>query len=256
MVKLDVLADYSDADGNLIESPTTFSKNIDIVFKGKNNRMVVHPQARITKLRVKFDCDNGTLLIGPSKRKGFQMTIRVGQDSTVKIGADLTTTALALVSAVEGTTVSFGDDVMLATGNQFRADDGHPIFDVRTGKRTNPARDIIIGSHVWFCTQAAALGGAIVMDGSVIGYRGIVTRKIPNNCIAVGSPAKVVKRDIAWERPHLSNVAPPYKPNVSSVEKSEAFWNLTTEEARTSDEPVSEGFLAQILKALFFRKIR
>lgn len=84
---------------------------------------------------------------------------------------------------------------------------------------------------MWFGAQAVALAGADVGDGSVIGFRSIVNKKIPNNCIAVGSPAKVVRRNIAWERPHLSFVAPPYKPEASTVTKSEEFWNPT-------DEPV------------------
>lgn len=161
------------------------------------------------------------------------MFIRIGQDATVKLGADVTTTERSIVSAVEGANVTFGNDVMIASGNHFRADDSHPIFDIYSQKRVNPVKDITIGSHVWFGDQAVALAGAVVGDGSVIGFRSIVTNTIPNNCVAVGSPAKVVRKNIAWERPHLSYVAPPYKPDASTVEKSEEYWNPTQEPARS-----------------------
>ena len=54
----------------------------------------------------------------------------------------------------------------------------------------------------------------------------VVTGPIPNNCVAVGTPARVVRRDVAWERPHLSMAQPPYKPDGDSVPRS-AYWNAT-----------------------------
>lgn len=227
MRKLTKLADYADEDGNVVESPSVFDKKVSITLRGKNNRIVVDPNARIKQLTVVFDCDNGLLTIGPNARHGFSMSIRIGQDSRVIVGADVTTTTLCTISAVEGTTVEFGNDVMLASQNQVRADDGHPIFDVTTGTRINPAKDIHIGSHVWMGAQSVALGGANVGDGSVIGFGSIVTGVILNNCIAVGSPARTIRQDIAWERPHLSFVAPPYKPDSSTVEISEDYWAMT-----------------------------
>ncbi len=264
--KLTSLTDFSDDDGNIVESPTVFDKNIAITIRGRNNKIVVDPRARIKRLLVVFDCDNGTLLIGPNARHGFAMNIRIGQDSTVKIGADVTTTTMCIVSAVEGATVEFGDDVMIASENQFRADDGHPIFDVDSGLRVNPVKDIRIGSHVWFGAQAIALGGAVVGDGSVIGFRSVVTRTIPNNCIAVGTPAKVVRRHIAWERPHLSFVAPPYKPDISVIAKSEDHWRHTEEampiepaapvEAASNLRASKPGLVERVLGRFGYEKVR
>lgn len=227
MTKLSTLADYRDERGNLIESPTTFDKNVSLTIRGSNNRITIDPKARIAKIRVIMDCDNGTLTIGPNSKHGFDMSIRIGQDASVRIGADVTTTSTCIVSAVEGATITIGDDVMLASGNQIRADDGHPIFDVKTGTRVNPVKDIRIGNHVWLGAQAVALAGAKINDGSVVGFRSLVTGQIPNNCIAAGTPAKVIRRNIAWERPHLSFVAPPYKPDASTIAKSEEYWRLT-----------------------------
>lgn len=241
MTKVTSLAKYSDAHGNIIDCNATIPGDISITFKGKNNRIVVADKARVVKLSVTFDCDNGTLIIGSNtKVGGISMNIRVGQDGTVKIGDNVSTTSTCVVSAVEGATVSFGNDVMIATNNQFRADDGHPIFSVETGKRVNPARDITIGDHVWFAFGAVALGGATVGNGSVIGFGSLVTGRIPNNVVAVGSPAKVIRRHIAWERPHLSLVKPYYKPEVSSVSKSEEYWKLTEEDPglATSRDPL------------------
>ncbi|SMY01022.1 acyltransferase [Brevibacterium antiquum] len=227
VVKLTKLENYRDAESNIIESPKGFDQKISVTSRGANNKLIVDKNARIKHLAVVFDCDNGALTIGPNKKHGFSMSVRVGQDSKVTIGRDLTTTSVCHVSAVEGATVEFGDDIMLASQNQVRSDDGHPIFDVRTGQRVNPAKNITIGSHVWLGAGASVLGGSRIGTGSVIGLGSIVKGAIPNNCVAVGTPARVVRRDIAWERPHLSFVSPPYKPDASSVEVSEEFWALT-----------------------------
>ncbi len=230
------LTPYQDDDGNVIEYDGTGAHGrVDVLFRGTNNRLIVHPEARTKRLSIRFDCDNGVVELGGNpKNRNLELSIRVGQDSTVRIGDDVSTTTVLLISAVEGTTVSIGNDVMFASGNQLRGDDGHPIFDVRTGARVNHSKDITIGDHVWMGREACALGGASVASGSVIGYRSLVTGRIPNNAIAVGTPARVVRRDIAWERPHLSLAKPYYKPDASTVTRSDEFWAST----KDLDQPV------------------
>ena len=230
MVRVTRLAEYADEAGNRIVYRGSIDDNIQIKFTGSNNRLVVDPDARLGKLTIDFDCDNGRVEIGASKGvPAFSAAIRVGQDSTVVIGRNVSTTTTVAMSATEGTTIRVGEDVMFASENQVRADDGHPIFDVRTGARVNVSRSITIGNHVWLARYAVVLGGAEIGDGSVIGYGSIVTRKVPNNCIAAGVPAKVVRRDIAWERPHLSLIMPFYKPDASTVPRS-PYWNLTEDD--------------------------
>jgi acetyltransferase-like isoleucine patch superfamily enzyme len=221
--------------------------DIAVTFLGSNNRIIATDGTRVRKLRVAFDCDNGTLVLGANTTVGpLSMNIRIGQDGTVRVGDNVSTTDICIISAVEGSTVSFGNDVMIASGNQFRADDGHPIFDVRTEKRVNPAKDIIIGNHVWMAAGACALGGAQVGDGSVIGFRSLVSGRIPNNVVAVGSPARVVRRNIAWERPHLSLKKPYYKPDASAITKS-GYWNMTEPEAPGITR--KPGLLSRLLAA-------
>lgn len=234
MPRVTTLAGYSDENGNQIVYGGSIDSAIQIKFTGSNNRLEVADGARIGRLFVDFDCDNGRVTIGPSKGvPAFLANIRVGQDSTVTIGADVSSTTAVAISAAEGTTVSVGDDVMFASENQVRADDGHPIFDVATGARVNVSRSISIGNHVWVTRAATVLGGVSIGDGSVIGYGSVVTRSVPNNCVAAGVPAKVVRRDVAWERPHLTMIKPYYKPDASTVRRS-PYWNRTADVAEAA----------------------
>jgi acetyltransferase-like isoleucine patch superfamily enzyme len=233
------LAPYRDENGNeIVYAGPPVEAGVNILFTGANNRVVVADVVRLAGLRVDFNCDNGLLEIGRSRGvPAFSAAIRIGQDCTVRIGKNVSSTSTVAMSTAEGTAITIGDDVMFASENQVRADDGHPIFDVRTGKRVNVSTSISIGDHVWLGRFATVLAGADIGDGSVIGYGGIVTGRIPNNCVAVGSPAKVVRHDVAWERPHLTLVKPFYKPNASSIQRS-PYWSLTADdEPATTPQP-------------------
>lgn len=229
VAELRSLAEYNDERGNVVEYTGSLDPRVvvRISFTGRSNRLVVHPGARFSGLVVEFNCSNGYVEVGPSQGvPALNSTMRVGEDSRIIIGQNVSCTARVGLSAVEGTTLTIGDDVMFSTGNQVRTDDGHPIFDVHNLKRVNRSRDITIGSHVWLGWDSKILGGTTIGDGSVVAMGAIVKGVFPNNCIVAGVPARMVRRDIAWERPHLSMAEPFYKPDASSVERS-AFWHPT-----------------------------
>lgn len=233
MVELNVVESYQDDRGNVIVCDERHDSGITVIFRGSNNRLEIAPGARFTKLRAVFDCSNGSLTIGKARRSSRQIwAIRIGEDATVVVGDNVTTSGQTSISAVEGVTVTVGDDVMISSDVKIRGDDGHPIFDVRTGKRVNPSLPITVGDHVWLGWGSRVFGGASIGSGSVIGASGVVKGTVPNNCVAAGVPARVLRRDIAWERPHLSFDEPPYKPDISAIRKTKRYWNLTEGSAR------------------------
>lgn len=221
---------YSDDRGNVVVASAASFRSMRITFVGSNNRVEIADSARLGNVSVIFDCSDGVLTVGPRTRKLpiLAVDIRIGQDSAVHLAEDVSTTATAILSACEGTTIRIGRDCMIATDVQIRADDGHPIFNVKDGSRANVSRDITIGDHVWLGYGVVVLGGSTIGDGSIVGIRSVATGIIPNNVIAVGTPARVVKRDVAWERPHLSRTKPFYKNDASTITKS-AYWNLTSD---------------------------
>jgi acetyltransferase-like isoleucine patch superfamily enzyme len=241
MTKVTTLAHWSDDRGNCIEYPGSVKRGVEVEFTGRDNKLVVHGDANLRSLSVFFNCSNGYAEIGPADgAPSFSGNLRVGQDSQIVIGSRVSATGRVGFSAVEGTTIRVGHDVMFATDNQIRADDGHPIFDVRTGMRVNTATSIEIGDHVWLGWGAVVLAGSEIGQGSVVGIGSVVKGRFPNNCVIAGSPATVVRRDIAWERPHLSLDEPYYKPDASTVERS-AYWDVThgEEQSAAKAEPTS-----------------
>lgn len=62
------------------------------------------------------------------------------------------------------------------------------------GKRVKYSNgDIIIGNGCWIGSNVGITHGIKIGDNSVIGMNSVVTKDIPPNSIAVGSPAKVVR---------------------------------------------------------------
>lgn len=53
---------------------------------------------------------------------------------------------------------------------------------------------VTIGSDVWIGANATILAGVTIGDRAVIGAGAVVTTAIPADCIAVGAPARVVRR--------------------------------------------------------------
>jgi acetyltransferase-like isoleucine patch superfamily enzyme len=240
MITLTKLENYKDEKNNQIVCDQSITENIKIVFRGSNNKAVIKNGAKIGKLTIDFDCDDGYFEIGSHGRvAAFRAYVRIGERCKVILGDNVSTTGQAVFTVAEHTSITLGNDVMIASDNEIRADDAHPIFDVSTGKRINMPKAIEIGNHVWLAKRAVVLGGTKIGDGSVVGYGSIAKGKFPNNCIIAGIPAKVTKKNIAWERPHLSSATPYLKPDASCVTKS-PYWNMT-EELLSKAAPIGEA---------------
>ena len=241
MTELKCLEAYSDSDGNEVVFDGKIDTGIVIRFAGRNNKLIVKNGSRVSHTTFMFDCDDGICEIGVNTFRG---TIRVGEKSRVVVGDAVSVVGPCYISTVEHASVVIGNDCMIGANNEIRADDAHPIFDVLTGARVNLPKSIRIGDHVWISTGAVVLGGSEIGDGSIIGHSSVVKGLIPNNCTAAGSPAKVLRRNVAWERPHLSLSRPHYKPRADAVQKSK-YWNLTGDVkaaplAQSSERPATE----------------
>lgn len=134
----------------------------------------------------------------------------VRNNAKLKIGDNLTINKNLHLSVLDQTELVVGDDCMFSHDLTFYTNDSHSIFDIQTGQNLNSTeeinseRKIIIGNHVWIGARSIILYNTRIGDGSVIGAGSIVKNKIPNNCIAVGTPARIVRRNIAWSRDNCS----------------------------------------------------
>ena len=55
------------------------------------------------------------------------------------------------------------------------------------------AQPIVIGNNVWIGAQSIVLGGVTIGDNCVIAAGSVVTKNIPANTLAMGSPCRAVR---------------------------------------------------------------
>jgi acetyltransferase-like isoleucine patch superfamily enzyme len=195
---------------------------VDLVDKGTGNVLEIHPwYQQHGRLRVEFLGNNCSVCMPAPPRDCTNMHIQLGDSSAVKIGegcglsntfiaaykhcsveiGSMTTfTTRARFIMHEPSRIRIGRDCMIAADVQFMTSDNHTIYDCGSGQRLNKAQDIEIGDHVWISLQCFILKGARIGSGSIIGLRSVVTGNVPDACIAVGAPARVVRENASWDR--------------------------------------------------------
>ena len=62
------------------------------------------------------------------------------------------------------------------------------------------AEDILVQEHAWVCANTTILQGVTIGKYSVVGAGSVVTKDIPPYSVAVGNPAKVIKKRELNER--------------------------------------------------------
>ena len=53
--------------------------------------------------------------------------------------------------------------------------------------------EVRIGNNVWLGNNVVIMDGVTIGDGVVVGANSVVTKDIPDYCVAVGSPARVIR---------------------------------------------------------------
>ncbi|WP_027087611.1 acyltransferase [Cohnella panacarvi] len=112
---------------------------------------------------------------------------------TLTIGNRVTMEHAVHISCAESLVIE--DDVMIA-GRCYISDNNHSFDPLGPPYKKQPAssKHTRIGKGVWLGQNVCILAGADVGEGSVIGAGSIVNGYIPAYSIAVGTPARVIKR--------------------------------------------------------------
>lgn len=70
----------------------------------------------------------------------------------------------------------------------------HSTDPVERNSRREWAEPVTIGNNVWIGGSVTILPGVRIGNNTTIGAGSVVTKDIADNCVAVGNPAKVIKR--------------------------------------------------------------
>ena len=153
-------------------------------------------------LNIRIIGNNNSIILGKNCKilRGCDVWI-IGDNNNVTIGDNTTIGPYCAIEVQEKEQfIKIGSDNMWSHHVRLRNNDSHYIYDRETGKRTNYAKSITIGNHVWIAAYATILKGVNIGGGSVIGTHALVTKEIPEHVVSAGIPAKVVQSNIEWSR--------------------------------------------------------
>ena len=192
---INLKGDYNDLH---IGQGCTFEPGSKVNIKGENNCLYA-------EAKVNFHHMGSLNFVGKNSLSYFcsgvawRAPATLWEDSILLIGELTSIGATKLAWWIsERKNVLIGSDCLFSWELLFRTADGHLLYDMETLKRSNNAKSIVVGDHVWVGYNTFFFKGASVGNNCMIGSRSIVTNKLPENCLCAGVPATVKRKPITW----------------------------------------------------------
>ena len=83
--------------------------------------------------------------------------------------------------------VGLGPGVQLLTAT-------HPLEAAERRKKLEQGKPITIGEEVWLGGGVIVLAGVTIGDRTTVGAGSVVTKDLPADVLAIGSPARVIRQ--------------------------------------------------------------
>lgn len=182
-------------NGNKIVGNPKVDRGSAVAFRGSNNTIIIGEGVTLNGVQFRLSGDNGVIEIGAGSTING---ILAAHGSKIRIGERVVCNWPVDFFAHEGADIEIGDGCLFSRV-YIRSSDAHPIFDLATGERINQAEGVKLGNRVWASQDVHILKGVSIGEGSVIGATAVVINDIPPHCLAVGSPARVVRENVGWE---------------------------------------------------------
>ena len=116
------------------------------------------------------------------------INIQIGNDCYICFGFSALASSQAKI--IIGDNVLFASNVLVTNENHGI----NPELDIPYMSQPLSAKDVYIGNGCWIGEQVCILSGVSIGEKCIIGAGSVVTKSIPDYCIAAGNPAKVLKR--------------------------------------------------------------
>ena len=218
------LKHYKDFFGNVFdtESPVNVrfkgknavvrvGKNVNllnnlVIEVGDNSEIIIDDNVTILNPIIRV-CNNAKLVISKNVSIG-NFYLCINDFGYVSIGSG-TTIQNGRLQTGRNKRVEIGKDCMFSWDIVMLPHDGHLIYDLHKQSFINNTigeieKSIIVGDHCWIGGESIIMPNTCIGTGSILGYRCLAKGKYPNNCIIVGQPGKIVKKDVAWMRRDVS----------------------------------------------------
>jgi acetyltransferase-like isoleucine patch superfamily enzyme len=139
--------------------------------------------------------NRGTMILGDNvSLRGGRFHISPGSCLQIDTGSDIgeysTLSSHNLIKI--GKNVLSGAHIFISDHNHEYRDISVPIM--LQGVKCNKNDRVEIGDGVWLGTNVVVVGNVNIGKNCVIGANSVVTRDIPDYCVAAGAPCRILKR--------------------------------------------------------------
>ncbi len=187
---------------------------------GSNNVIEISPEARLPKSLIRIKGSNNSVHLGKgwyprlslevlsnncslfigdnASLPGSRIVLSAGDGAELCIGEQSSCQSMT-IQIYESKKVVLGERCMLSSNIIITTSDAHSVLD-STGKRINPAADVVIGDHVWLGNGVHILKGSEIPSWSIVGAKSLVRSKFSEEgSLLVGSPAVAKKTGLRWD---------------------------------------------------------
>ncbi|CAH8282822.1 acetyltransferase-like isoleucine patch superfamily enzyme [Mariniflexile fucanivorans] len=173
-----------------------FSK---FVFIGNNITINFINNARVKKCSFIFKANNCSLSVEGSRNITNTIFEVLDNDCSIIVGENTGLNTNRILVAGKSNYIKIGKECVFAENAEVWASDTHSILDLKTNRRINLDKPIIIGDYVWIGNRALILKGSEIGNNSIIGANSTVTDKFKKNVLLAGTPAKEIKEGVYWD---------------------------------------------------------
>ena len=144
-----------------------------------------------------FTLVRDVIAINPNVTIGKNVTIYPGVmffgDGPITIGDNVSIGNGTIFGSLGKEGITVGDNTMIAAQCYLIDCDHGMVPGTPMCTQAQSTAPISVGEDVWLAANVTVLKGSKIGNGAVIGAKGLVKGEIPENAIAVGVPAKVLK---------------------------------------------------------------
>ncbi|CAM4110519.1 acyltransferase [Psychrobacter arenosus] len=167
--------------------------------QGDSNQVIIGANGKFNNLKIDIRGNNNIVTISDKVKFSGQLLI-VGNGLRIEIGER--TTAIGCYVLARDRSVTIGSECMISRGIEIRATDVHKVYDIDSGERLNTAtQDVIVGNHIWIAANVTISKNVQIADGCIIAAGSFVNKSVQTpNIMLAGTPAKIIREGVRWER--------------------------------------------------------
>lgn len=175
----------------MIAGENYFSNDKELVLERQNAKKILH-KLNVTEYVINKSSKQilKQLLPNANKQLYIEPPFHCDYGYNIYLGKNVYFNVNCVV--LDGAKVTIGDNVFLGPGVQIYTAT-HPL-DIVERLKTETTKPVTIGNDCWIGGGSIILSGITIGNGCTIGAGSVVTKNIPDNSLAVGNPAKVIRK--------------------------------------------------------------